>query len=411
MSFRARRNFTALLASPPLSCSQPSNPFKIPFVPVVGACVAFRMESAVRATIRTVLVLATLVACVAVCSSLKANSIEAVKGKHYKLTKRHGPWMIMVASFLQPPEGERGEGISPDEAAEQLVYELRKKGIPAYTFKQNGVEREIKAISRRTQEERAARFKAWSGGICVLAGNYTTSNDSVAQRTLKYVKQFQPQFLGDVATVGKAGPGELVTRSKNGGVFRTTPYRPGPLSGAFMTTNPLLSDEEIVVHSRDPLVLQLNSGNEYSLLQNPAKYTVVVATFQGKYVLQATGDTNKKERELEISSALDDAAKRAWELCTALRHAKSLGYDREFEAYVYHDRFSSIVTIGGFQSKDDPRIAEIQNTFGAKVSSVQQDGSPSFGAEVFAVPKRPTRDQPMKTWIFDPFPQVMDVPK
>ncbi len=55
---------------------------------------------------------------------------------------------------------------------------------------------------------------------------------------------------------------------------------------------------------------------------------VVVATFQGK--AEIANDVTEKKMQ-PVSSALSDAAERAWELCTALRHAKSYGYDREFE--------------------------------------------------------------------------------
>ena len=36
-----------------------------------------------------------------------------------------------------------------------------------------------------------------------------------------------------------------------------------------MTTNPLLSDEELAVRRRDPFIVKLNSGGDYSLLTNP----------------------------------------------------------------------------------------------------------------------------------------------
>jgi len=370
-----------------------------------------RTESAVRITTllhpRSLFVLAFVAAC-AVPSSSNAGRIEAVHGKHYGLTKRHGPWMIMVASFNKPPENERIEGMSPKQAAEELVYELRRKGIPAYTFEQEEVDATVKTLNRRTQEERAGKTRNWAGGICVLAGNYPTSNDPVAQKTLKYIKKFQPRFLQDIAAEGESVPGEIIRRSQTGGVFRMSRSHPGPLSGAFMTTNPLLSEEDLALRKRDPLILRLNTGSEYSLLQNKGRYTVVVATFQGKSEIT----NNVSEKKIQpISSTLSEAADRAWELCTALRSAKSYGYGRDFEAWVFHDRYSSIVTVGSFQSKDDPRIVEIQNLFGAKVAAVKADGSPTLGAEAFAIPRTPTGKETVKTWIFDPFPQVIEVPR
>jgi hypothetical protein len=370
------------------------------------------MESVVRSKSRLAVVL-TVVAglALAVSTSRAASTIEAVKGKHYKLTKRHGPWMIMVASFIKPPEDRRGEGLSPEEAAQQLVYELRLHHIPAYTFRQEEVEEEVQVIGRRTMTPQKAKVRNWCGGICVLAGNYPASNDKVAQDTLRYIKQFEPAFLNDVEAVNLASSGGAIKHSKSGGIFRTTKDRPEPLSGAFMTTNPLLSDEELAVRRRDPLIIKLNSGSEYSLLTNPKPYTVVVATFQGRYYTQLSKETPDDHKFSLNNSPLNDAGERAWELCSALRRAKSLGYDREFEAYVYHDRYSSIVTVGSFDSKDDPRIADIQNFFGAKVDHVKMDGTPAIGAEAFTIPHHPRPHESVKTWIFDPYPELIEVPR
>jgi hypothetical protein len=233
----------------------------------------------------------------------------------------------------------------------------------------------------------------------------------VAQDTLRYIKQFEPAFLNDVEAVNLASSGGAIKHSKSGGIFRTTKDRPEPLSGAFMTTNPLLSDEELAVRRRDPLIIKLNSGSEYSLLTNPKPYTVVVATFQGRYYTQLSKETPDDHKFSLNNSPLNDAGERAWELCSALRRAKSLGYDREFEAYVYHDRYSSIVTVGSFDSKDDPRIADIQNFFGAKVDHVKMDGTPAIGAEAFTIPHHPRPHESVKTWIFDPYPELIEVPR
>ncbi|VAX37096.1 hypothetical protein MNBD_PLANCTO02-987, partial [hydrothermal vent metagenome] len=95
-----------------------------------------RMESVVR---KSHFKLALLAATVAVfCSPLVVSAfpkISAQKGKKYKLTPKHGPWMIMVASFSLPEKQFRDtKGLTPKEAAHELVHELRKKGIPAYTY-------------------------------------------------------------------------------------------------------------------------------------------------------------------------------------------------------------------------------------------------------------------------------------
>ncbi|HET6325955.1 MAG TPA: hypothetical protein VFG04_14860, partial [Planctomycetaceae bacterium] len=256
----------------------------------------------------------------------------------------------------------------------------------------------------------------WTGGICVLAGNYATSNDKVAQDTLHYIKgdnkfgpNFEPEFLNDVEAVDLSSPDQAIKRSKSGGIFHTTKGRPRPLSGAFMTTNPLLSDEELSVRRRDPFIIKLNTGSEFSLLSNRGRYSIVVATFQGRVQV---GKENPDESKFSLNnSPLSEAAERAWELCSALRHARSLGYDDDFEAYVYHDRYSSIVTVGSFDSKDDPRITQIQNFFGAKVPYIKLDGTPAIGAEAFTIPHHPGPNEKVKTWIFDPYPELIEVPR
>ena len=177
--------------------------------------------------------------------------------------------MIMVASFNKPPEYEGTEGMSPQEAADQLVYELRLKGIPAYSYQQTEIDGTLTTIDRRTNEECAAKTRNWAGGICVLAGNYPTSNDKIAQRTLKFIKSFQPEFLRYVTAPREAGPGELIKRTKSGGVYHVTPNHRFPFSGAFMTVNPELTEEDLALRKHDPFILRLNSGSDYSLLTNP----------------------------------------------------------------------------------------------------------------------------------------------
>ena len=100
--------------------------------------------------------------------------IEAVKGKKYRLSKQHGPWMIMVASLAEPPNYRKHAGISYLEAADRLVYELRRKGLPAYVYSQP------KNVNGHNTIDRAGRMQFRNdlsrGGVCVLAGNYKNVN-------------------------------------------------------------------------------------------------------------------------------------------------------------------------------------------------------------------------------------------
>lgn len=307
--------------------------------------------------------------------SVEASRIEAVKGKKYRLTKAHGPWMIMVASLKSIP----GRRPTAEEGADQLVYELRKIGIPAYTYSQEAEIDEINTIDRFGRP-RQRSYQAQEERVCVIAGNYPSVDDSVAQKTLEYIKQLHPKSWEDQH------------------IYKKTPGRPGPLSGAFLTINPMLSPEEVMRRKDDPLLLKLNAGTDLSLLENPGKYSLVVASFYGDSITQI----GASQRDLEIDEDLDQAAVDAWQLAKLLR-------EKNFEAYVLHERYRSIVTVGSFDSLDDPRIPRGIEIFRAKIKTDPRTGQEILIAENIAVPG--ANGRPIKTWIFDPKPQVIEVPQ
>ncbi len=325
--------------------------------------------------------------------------IEAIKGKRYHLTKRHGPWMIMVAS-LRSIEGRHP---TAEEAADELVYELRRKGIPAYVYKQERKMGKIQTIDRYGRP-RESFYTAQEGRVCVLAGNYPSVNDRIAQKTLAYIKAYHPKCWQDK------------------GIYHKTPGHPGPLSRAFLTINPLLSPEEVAKRKRDALLLRLNSGVEYSLLQNKGKYTVVVATFMGKSTT-CFGDRSVEEvaKKFEVGETLDEAAENAQMLVHLLRSSRAkellspavsrLAGAHGLDAYVFHDRYSSVVTVGSFDSPNDPRIFELIRAFGAKQRRDPTSGKMILTGEMVALPGPHKGDPPLKTFIFDPYPRVMKVPK
>ena len=345
--------------------------------------------------IQTALVLAVTL-CVTAPQLRAARRIEAVEGKQYTITKKHGPWMIMVAAFGQVrDEDNKKEGLSEKEAALKLVYELRKTGIPAYIFEQDGELGHIDTKNRMRQTERRV-FAAKRPMISVLAGNYTNTEDSTARRTLDYIKKnFKAEFL-----------------LENGARFRPTPGKPTPLSGAFFTVNPLLSPDEVKQATVDPLLVKLNAQYNHSLFENKSDYTLVIATFTGRSVAYRDGAEGRKVKEFKVSDALDEAAQNANELALSMRNASKFGYGEDYEVYVWHDKYKSMVAIGGFNSPRDPKIQAYLEQFTSKHQP--QPNNPSqqvLVAEFFTVPKTPDITKAEKYWLFDPTPRLMKVPK
>ncbi|HEX6986915.1 MAG TPA: hypothetical protein VF170_16175 [Planctomycetaceae bacterium] len=358
-----------------------------------------------------ILVLAA--AALAVPSAAWAQIEKPVRGKKYPLTPAHGPWMIMVASFNAPPPDQRTEGMTPEQAAEELVFELRSHKIPAYTFALDDKVESVETVDRLGEPDKRI-YAAQRGSVCVLAGNYksidpetagpsTRRDAETAVATLQWIKAFRPKFLSG----GRPDAAGMVSL-ENGGTFRVTPSQNGPLAGAFFTTNPLRSADEI--REQDPqrldLLVKLNAGGDCSLYENKGKYTLVVASFYGNTLTLGGGKRSHVERfDASLGESLDEAAQNAWELARNMRQLK-------FDAYVWHDEYRSVVTVGSFDRADDPRIPTAIATYAAKMKPHAQTKQPILTAEYLTLPHNPTPQDPVrKKWIFDPQPRLMKVPK
>ncbi|MCA9059342.1 MAG: hypothetical protein KDA85_12620, partial [Planctomycetaceae bacterium] len=181
-----------------------------------------------------------------------------------------------------------------------------------------------------------------------------------------------------------------------------------------LTVNPLLDPSEIRERSTDKLVESLNAEMEYSLLKNKGKYSLVVATFTGKSLFQVGNrqdDAAVSKFDTGLGDSLDESAMQAWYLTEALRNAKKFGYDQNYDAWVFHDRYKSVVTIGSFNSPGDPQIRTLATQFGAKPARHAETGEPIEIGEYFTIPRQPRPGQlPDRSWLFDGRPELMRVP-
>ncbi|MFO1020254.1 MAG: hypothetical protein U0903_06110 [Planctomycetales bacterium] len=309
-----------------------------------------------------------------------------------KLTKEHGPWMIMVCSFtVSNFEHEAEQRANADKAARELVRDLRAKKIPAFLYSQDELESNTSGFDRAGRKVHL-KMKERTKQLCVLAGNYPSFESREAQDMLKKIKKMNPPCL------------------KNAEFFRT-PSRQTPLSGAFLTVNPMLTPQEVANMERksDPLLIKLNSGGDYSLFRNPGKYTLVVATFLGQSQTLAMNtsaeDAVRKTAVFDAklkSPSLDKAGEDAWALAETMRSQK-------LDAYVYHDRYQSVVTVGSFDRADDPRMIQWAKKFGAKTVMHPQTKKEVLMCETIKSAGR-TNNAPDRTWLMDPEPRPMEVP-
>lgn len=319
--------------------------------------------------------------------------ISAVSGRRYKIDKRHGPWMIMVTNLRGETQEARKNAA---EAADALVLELRKKGLPAYVYSQQGKLQSFESVDPMGRRKTGA-YAAQRNQIAVIAGNYTsidptTKEGKTAQRTLEWVKNMIPTTLGK-------------------GRYIKTPGKPNPFSRAMLVPNPLLTPDELQKRKDFKELSYLNKGIEYSLSKNPSKLTLVVATFHGDSIsVQNSGDSENArriknfEKGLKKSQSLDKAYKQSYQLVQLMRN-------QNFEAYVWHDRYQSYVTVGSFNNKNDPRIQKLFQRFRAKER--EHNGQMHLVAESIQA-KRNLNDgneEPMLNFPMDPKPRLMTVPE
>ena len=299
------------------------------------------------------------------------EKVEADPGKRYLVTEDQGPWMVLATSF-------RGPGA--EKQAHQLIIELRKEfklkafmHRKSYDFSNTVEGRGI--VKYGKPKQMVYNLNVQLDEIAVLVGNFESLQSDDAQDLLAKIKTMHPRTLGNEPDAGTAQvyAGLRSLQRK----LNLSADKKGPMGRAFIIRNPKLPAEYFTQNSVDPFVERLNSGVEHSLLKNPGKYSVQVATFRGKVVY----DIEKNyDASAEVSDSLGKAAENAHRLGVALRK-------QGIEAYEYHDRHESAVCVGSFNSLGlrqidgkinlEPRVAAVMKAYGAQ--RVQIPNSAQFG--------------------------------
>jgi hypothetical protein len=297
--------------------------------------------------------------------------IESNPDEMYAITDAHGPWMIMATTFS-------GEGA--EEQARQLIHEMRRDfKLPAYSYRKKfEYSKPVRGKGLTAQGEAPLmryRLDEDVVEIAVLVGDYPSVDDPDAQKVLQKLKHARPKSLEvspEKSHQALATYRKLQAQAKKVLFSKSDESQErGPMGGAFVITNPLLPHEYFVPQGVDKLVVEMNKEVPHSLLDCPEPYTVKVATFTGHAVILDQKRLDDIERGRMPKSYLEDAAKSAHLLTEALRK-------KGYEAYEFHDRSSSIVTVGSFGTvgtkrpdgkiEINPAIHTIMKTFGAETS-------------------------------------------
>lgn len=264
----------------------------------------------------------------------RGESAKPIGAEAKSLSEEEGPWLILAATFV---------GENSKTRAERLVREIRSDlGLPAYTYREKfdftGDLSPGRTRGLRTRYANRYEYEAYA----VLVGEYDTVNHRNVEKDLERIRTATPAVFVDpdevAAETDPDNPVTVVNAIKNKWLRSRKDKKNGPMAGAFVTRNPLLPEEYFDAPQVDSFVNELNSDKDHSLLKCDGKYTVVVRTFEG---LETVVDGRNDKKFLPSMRRLDKFAADAAKMTAKLRA------DGE-EAYQYHDRFKSLVTVGSF---------------------------------------------------------------
>ena len=266
----------------------------------------------------------------------RRNSVEADPSKFYELSAEEGPWLILASTMV-------GEGSK--ERAQRLVLEIRQElDLPAFLYKEkfdftgdldpNGMDR------RRMRYANQYQYEAYA----VLVGEYDSVEHPEIDSDLEMLKAASLDVFKDPDVVAaETNPANPITAVKalHRKLLEATKDKDanrGPMSNAFVTRNPILPDEYFAAPKVDSFVCDLNEDKEFSLLECKGNFTVIVRTFEG------FGTIAGSKQEQAFTPSMRRLDKFAADADKMVRQLRKDG----FEAYQYHDRNRSLVTVGSF---------------------------------------------------------------
>ena len=359
--------------------------------------------------------------------------IPSALGKDHPwlLKPEHGPYFIIVKSYVRPAKGskaekeaqERGEkGLTARELAEGLASEIRDLyRVQAFLYEYISEERkaeerayyaarqkaateyvaQIDALERKAQlqgmvfdrpdNKLRVRRHDQIDQIGVLVGGFQTEADAL--KALAQLKKWpipKNDVLLDKALVAGNGQQEGKAASIN------------PYAGAFVVSNPAIAKAtqpgagKAVV---DPFVVKLNEGHPYNLLKATKGWTLAVKSFAApvEMIMNKEPDTSlmRKFGMSKGGDALAAGAEQAEAMAKALRAMKDKsGQSLNLEAFVLHTRNASIVTVGQFDGPDDPSLLAFKRMLSGMKTNVSEDqaglrpalNSPSLFENMLAMP-------------------------
>ncbi|OUT54016.1 MAG: hypothetical protein CBB71_23485 [Rhodopirellula sp. TMED11] len=251
------------------------------------------------------------------------------------LQQKDGPWLLLANTYV---------GTDSKRLAEKTALEIRQDlRMPAFIHKQSfnftGEAGRDPSTGKTMRYANPHSYEAYA----VLVGEYDSPKHKAIESDRTKLAKAQLDIFKNPEEMAKeynTNTPAATIKTFGAHLFRSRKGRDrNPLANAFITRNPLLKDDYFKRPTVDTFVRQLNEDVDYSLLDAPGNFTVVVRTFSGCSTIEGASNHDKfapNATRMEIMALMAD------KMTKALRK-------KGVEAYQYHDREKSIVTVGTFE--------------------------------------------------------------
>lgn len=278
------------------------------------------------------------------------------------ITPAAGQWLILVISYSSKNGAEQ---------ARKMCLELREKNrVPAYVFCYGADERrkEYERVKKIIDQQREffkqngmtpdqplrIRHQQIDVHHAVMIGGYP--NADAANRALTSVRAWPPP---DPTRVDLETMFYQATEGDQKKNSRSEVRYVNPFKRAFVCRNPTVKHEAPVQKIDVAALRRMNADEPYSLFNCKKPFTLAVKEFQTPYMMQDRTTSPSAWDFLNKSDRVDGAAISARNLAESLRKLK-------LDAYVLHAKFSSTITVGSYDSPDDPALKSMQEVLATR---------------------------------------------
>lgn len=304
----------------------------------------------------------------------------------YPLTPREGPWLIHVASFRGDQSLEFAHRLAEEVRTKHrllsFIYSMNEEDakrdreqLKQYQMQVVGTDK-VAGTDERQKFKTVRIVKEYS----VFVGNFSTMEK--AREQTEDIKAFPPptsipeyglSLFNESNATSKADPQsseianlfKLKTTTRSEDRKLLSAKQGNPFRQAFVVRNPFLAKSKVatVVNQNAPVPMDstwpaLNEKEKYSIFTNTKPWTLVVAKFApptdvrtsptGSVVQAGVGMPGQN-----LGRGLEASAETARQVADLLRDGGK-GYD----AYVFHTQQYSLVTVGAFDSRYDPKMEQ-----------------------------------------------------